>query len=123
MVWRRWTPIPRFELDARIAREMARQLEIRVWPCLHNIDDRISVAEQTLTELGAKVAAVDDALAQLDTATNEIAADLEALKQQVAQFDGATAAKIQAAADRLKALAADPENPVPETPDGGGATG
>ena len=112
-----WIPLSRFELEARIAREVrlevARQLNAKVFPHLANIDRHVQAVEEMVTELGAKVAAVDDALAQLDEATNDVAADLEALKVQVAGFDSDTAAKIQAAADRLRALAADPENPVP----------
>jgi hypothetical protein len=55
----------------------------------------------------------NDALVELDDATNEVAGELEALVAQVAGMDGDTAARINAAATRLRGLAADPENPVP----------
>jgi len=62
------------------------------------------------------MSAVDDVIAQLDTATNEIAADLAALRDAVAGNDAATAAKFTPLLDRLTALGADPQNPVPPAP-------
>lgn len=57
---------------------------------------------------------VDDVIADLNTATDEIANDLDALRQQVSGLDAVTAEKFQPLVDRLRALGADPENPVPD---------
>jgi hypothetical protein len=68
---------------------------------------------QTMTDMEARMAQIAAALAELDSATNEVAAELEALTAQVSNLDADTAARITAAATRLRGLAADPENPVP----------
>lgn len=69
-----------------------------------------------LSALEQRMALSDDALADLDVATNEVAADLDDLKNQLSTADAAVAARITAAADRLRGLAADPANPVPPAP-------
>lgn len=65
---------------------------------------------------------VDDVIADLNTATDEIAADLEALREQVSNVDAVTAEKFTPLVERLRALGADPENPVPPA-DGGQPVG
>lgn len=79
------------------------------------------VPDPTITALQARIDALEErmtasetALQALDAATNEVATELEELRDLIASTDAATAARIQAAADRLRGLAADPENPVPE---------
>lgn len=62
------------------------------------------------------MALTDEALADLDDATNEVAGELEALAARVEQLDGDVAAQIRVRATRLRGLAADPENPVPDEP-------
>lgn len=69
--------------------------------------------EQAIQQIGVKVSAVDDVLVQLNDATNLVAARLETV---IGTMDAETAAKIQPYVDHLKALAADPNNPVPEPP-------
>ena len=60
-----------------------------------------------------------DKFAQLDEATNVLASQVSALKVQV-QACGVTDPEVLASFDtaiaKLKGLAADPENPVPEAP-------
>lgn len=56
---------------------------------------------------------VDDVLAALNAATNDVAEDLERLREEIAGTDAATAEKFVPLVDRLRALAVDPENPVP----------
>ena len=58
---------------------------------------------------------VDDVIRDLNTATDEIASDLEALRAQVSNVDAVTADKFTPIVERLRALGADPENPVPPT--------
>lgn len=58
--------------------------------------------------------ASETALQALDAATNEVADELDELRDLIASTDAATAARIQSAADRLRSLAQDPANPVPE---------
>lgn len=58
----------------------------------------------------------ETALADLDDATNAVAAELDELRAEVENFDSDLAAKIGAKADRLRALASDPDNPVPAPP-------
>ena len=65
---------------------------------------------------------VDDVIADLDTATNDIANELDQLRDEVANLDGATADKLTPIVERLRTLAADPENPVPPA-DGGTPAG
>lgn len=56
---------------------------------------------------------VDDVIDDLNTATDEIANDLEALRAQVSGLDATTAEKFTPLVERLRALGADPQNPVP----------
>lgn len=67
-----------------------------------------------LTRMEAHMAKTDQALADLDAATDEIAAELENLRDDVAQYDADLAAKLGAKVERLKGLAKDPANPVPD---------
>lgn len=66
-----------------------------------------------LLNLEERMALTDAALADLDAATNEVADELDELRGELADSDSALAARISAAADRLRGLAADPEVPVP----------
>lgn len=66
-----------------------------------------------LDRLEVAMSQVDDVLAALDEATNAVAEDLERLRAEVAGMDADTAAKFVPLVDRLRSLAADPENPVP----------
>ncbi|ALE77661.1 hypothetical protein WY02_03460 [Pseudonocardia sp. AL041005-10] len=86
-------------VEAALSRVRARLARLNVFTRLTTLEDRMSQ--------------IDAALAELNDATNEVAADLDALEAQVAEIDSATAGKIRAAADRLRGLAADPEQPVP----------
>jgi hypothetical protein len=58
-------------------------------------------------------------LSEIDTATTEIAAELTALRDQLAaggltpEQEAEVLTKLEAAATRLKGIAADPEAPVP----------
>lgn len=65
---------------------------------------------------------VDDVVAELNTATNDIATELEDLRSQVSGLDAVTAEKFTPIVERLRALAADPSNPVPPA-DGGQPVG
>lgn len=77
------------------------------------LEDRIALLE-------ARMTASETALQALDAATNEVADELDELRDLIASTDASTAARIQAAADRLRSLAQDPTNPVPEpTPEPG----
>lgn len=66
-----------------------------------------------LDRLEHEMSQVDDVLAALNAATNEVAEDLERLREEVANMDATTAEKFVPLVDRLRALAVDPENPVP----------
>lgn len=59
---------------------------------------------------------LDDVLSEVDTATTQVASELESLRSAVESGDGAAAARLQPLADRLRAIAADPNNPVPAAP-------
>lgn len=63
--------------------------------------------------LEARMSLTDDALTELNDATNEVAAELEDLEAQLAGLDSSVADRVRSAATRLRGLAADPENPVP----------
>ena len=67
-----------------------------------------------LTHMEARMATTEQALADLDAATDEIAAELADLRDDVAQHDADLAAKLGEKVERLRALAKDPENPVPD---------
>lgn len=69
-----------------------------------------------ITELEERMTATEDALRDLDEATNEVAAEIEELRSSVAATDSATADRLGVVAQRLRGLAADPENPVPNDP-------
>lgn len=66
-----------------------------------------------LDRLETGMSQVDDVLAELNAATNDIAEDLERLREEVANSDASTAEKFVPLVERLRALAVDPENPVP----------
>lgn len=70
--------------------------------------------EHRMSRMESKMSRVDDVIADLNTATDEIAADLEALRAQVSNVDAVTAERFTPLVERLRALGADPENPVPE---------
>lgn len=70
--------------------------------------------ETRLTNLEHRMALTDEALADLDVATTEVAEELDELHGRLAALDSDLAARIHEKADRLRALAADPENPVPD---------
>jgi uncharacterized coiled-coil protein SlyX len=75
---------------------------------------RLALLELRTARLEQSMSRVDDVIADLNTATDEIANDLDALRQQVSGLDAVTAEKFQPLVDRLRALGADPENPVPD---------
>ena len=74
---------------------------------------RLARVEVRVSRLENHMSRVDDVIADLNTATDEIASDLEALRTEVGNLDSATADKLTPLVDRLRALGADPENPVP----------
>jgi hypothetical protein len=69
---------------------------------------------QTMINIGVRMAQVDAALVELDEATNEVARELDELANQIEAADANVAGEIRTRATRLRALAADPENPVPD---------
>ena len=71
------------------------------------------VVNRRISHLEYRMALSDAALADLDAATNEVAAELDQLRGELTGADQAVADRISAAANRLRGLAADPENPVP----------
>lgn len=79
--------------------------------------DHLLPQTQTVINIGARMALTDEALADLDTATNEVAARLDELADQIETVDAGVAAQIRTRAERLRTLAADPANPVPEDPE------
>lgn len=89
------------------------------WAAPWRLAEQIDELEVRQLRLEQHMAQIDDALSALDEATNDIAAELDQLKSQVAGFDSNAAQRIQAAADRLRSLAADPANPVPDQPPAG----
>jgi hypothetical protein len=62
------------------------------------------------------MARLDDALAELNDATNAVAARLEDVLGDIEQADSAAADKVRVEVERLRSLAADPQNPVPPEP-------
>jgi hypothetical protein len=63
-----------------------------------------------------EMAAFADELAALDAATNDIATELESLRDQIAASDANAAAQLDPLVQRLRSLASNPDNPVPDTP-------
>lgn len=59
------------------------------------------------------MASFADELAALDAATNDIAAELESLRDQIASSDAGAAAQLDPLVQRLRSLASNPDNPVP----------
>jgi len=68
---------------------------------------------ERIASLEVRMSLSETALEDLDVATNEIAAELDELRGEIAATDTALAGRIGSAANRLRGLAADPENPVP----------
>lgn len=60
--------------------------------------------------------AAENAWAEVDSALNDVAAEVEELRGEVAAHDSDTARRLGLVATRLRGIAADPENPVPEPP-------
>jgi hypothetical protein len=62
---------------------------------------------------------LDDLITAIDNETNAVAAEVDALKAQLAAAPTVTQAeldKLTSISTRLQAIAADPANPVPNTP-------
>jgi hypothetical protein len=70
-----------------------------------------------IDELEKRMGKTDDALRDLDVATNEVAAEIDELRASIANYDSATAERLDAVSARLRGLASDPENPVPDEPE------
>jgi len=114
------------------------------WADLRLIWDYVLAQTEMITTMGAEVSESSDAIARLDEETNHVedklrqnAADIERLAEALANAqpgsDEAAALRqelagvvsaVNAQADRLHGLAADPSNPVPDpAPADGGDTG
>lgn len=59
--------------------------------------------------------ATEDALVELDQATTAVADRIDELLGAVGNLDASTAAAIRTETEKLRGLAADPQNPVPDT--------
>lgn len=95
------------------------------------IERQFKAVELALTKMGVQMSEVTDVLSELNDATNEVAGELEdnaakikELTDQLAAQDPQAAADlaealsgVRAASQRLRDLAADPENPVPPVDD------
>jgi hypothetical protein len=57
---------------------------------------------------------IEDAVAELNTETNNLAARLDAILAREASLDSAVAGELREVSSRLKGLAADANNPVPD---------
>ena len=68
---------------------------------------------ERITAMEARMSLSETALEDLNDATNEVAAELAEIRGEIAATDTALAGRIGSAANRLRGLAADPENPVP----------
>jgi phage host-nuclease inhibitor protein Gam len=82
---------------------------------LIRLPQRVADLEARAREMDARMSAVDDVVRQLNEATNDVADDVERLRAEVQGSDAATAEKFTPIIERLRALAVDPENPVPPT--------
>jgi uncharacterized coiled-coil protein SlyX len=67
-----------------------------------------------LDELECRMSATEDALAELDEATTAVADRIDELLASVGNLDATTAAAIRTETERLRGLASDPDNPVPD---------
>lgn len=76
-------------------------------------DPALTALETRIASLEERMSLSETALADLDAATNEIATELDELRGEISDTDANLAARIGAAASRLRSLAADPDNPVP----------
>jgi uncharacterized coiled-coil protein SlyX len=88
---------------------------------LNQVLGRIAWLEYRMSRMEYQMSRVDDVLVELNDATNQIAAELDTLRGDVANVDTVTADKLTPLVDRLRGLAADPNNPVPPA-DGGQPT-
>ncbi len=72
-----------------------------------------------LNALEIRMTSFETSLSRIDAATNDVANDLRQLREDLANGEKVTPeqlARLEAAATRLEAVAADPENPVPDQP-------
>ena len=69
---------------------------------------------QMITNLEVRMSQTEDAVAELNTETNNLAARLDAILAREASLDSTVAGEIREVSSRLKGLAADPANPVPD---------
>lgn len=67
-----------------------------------------------LTSLEDRMSKIDEAFADLDVATTEVADELDELHGRLVALDADLAQRLHEKADRLRSLASDPENPVPD---------
>lgn len=113
----KWLPLVWGDLPTiadYVADQIKKTIQAAVRAATSNIDARIVGIEQNIDLLGEFMSKITEALADLDDATNAVAARLDALAGQVAASDQSAADQIKVEADRLRTLAADPNNPVPE---------
>lgn len=85
---------------------------------LDEIINSFSLINKKLNTMSKKNDEVLAAIDELNTATNDVASDLETLKGQLAAgtVTDATVATLTSSIARLKALGADPNDPVPVEP-------
>lgn len=96
-------------------KEFGKQLAQSVFDKLMSIENHIISLESKIMALSQEV---KDAFAKVDAATNLVADRIKALADQIAAGGTDTAeivSQLNAEADRLTSIGADPNNPVPPT--------
>jgi chromosome segregation ATPase len=125
-----YVPVTRAEIRAIVQDEVNKVLLSAIQNATQNkfnsLNSHIEAVEETVTILGEKLSEATDLLDAIDSRTNDLATEVANLiveVQNAPDANPAIVARLQALKANLDAIAADPNNPVPDpvpVPDDGG---
>jgi chromosome segregation ATPase len=125
-----YVPVTRAEIRAIVQDEVNKVLLSAIQNATQNkfnsLNSHIEAVEETVTILGEKLSEATDLLDAIDSRTNDLATEVANLiveVQNAPDANPAIVARLQALKANLDAIAADPNNPVPDpvpAPDDGG---
>lgn len=125
-----YVPVTRAEIRAIVQDEVNKVLLSAIQNAtqdkFNGLNSHIEAVEETVTILGEKLSEATDLLDAIDSRTNDLATEVANLiveVQNAPDANPAIVARLQALKANLDAIAADPNNPVPDpvpVPDDGG---
>lgn len=102
------------DTGARFASQLTGWLRDRA-QAMRDVVDALRDLNRRVTKLEVRMATLNEALTELNVATNDVAAELEEIRAALAAGDTTAADRIAPVTARLRAMAVDPNNPVPDS--------